>query len=119
MSRILIVDDEPIVGSRLKRLLEKDGHDVHVHADAAAAVMELEKSRFDIVITDLKMDRIDGFKILSIARETARDVKVIIITGYGRKETAQKLFQEGAFDFLIKPFKVNDLRDIIRRAEGK
>ncbi len=114
---IMVVDDEPIVGKRLKHLLKKAGYDVETFIDGATALEELERKHFDIIITDLKMEHIDGMKILEIAKKENLDTKVIIITGFGRMETASQAFDRGAFDFIIKPFKFEELKQVIEKAE--
>ena len=115
--RIMIVDDEPIVGKRLRRLLEKEGYEVETFTEGTAAIKKLEKKSFDIIITDLKMEGIDGMKVLEIAKEKNPDTKVIIITGYGKKATAKEAFNKGAFGFIAKPFKTEELKEVIRKAE--
>ncbi|GBE06596.1 MAG TPA: response regulator [Nitrospirae bacterium] len=113
----MVVDDEPIVGKRLKRLFKKEGYEVEAFTRSASAIMELDKKTFDIIITDLKMEGVDGLKLLKIARGKNPSVKVIIITGYGRKSIAKEAINKGAFDFITKPFKVNDLKQSVRKAE--
>jgi len=112
----MIIDDEPIVGKRLQRLLEKEGYYIKTFTEGTAAIEELEKRPFDIIITDLKMENIDGMKILNIAKRINSDTKVIIITGFAQTETADEALDKGAFDFIIKPFKIEDLKDVVRRA---
>ena len=116
--RIMVVDDEPIVGKRLKHLLEKEGYEVETFIQGSTAIQGLEKKRFDIIITDLKMEGIDGMKILEIAKMRHPDTKVIIITGFGRKKTAHEAFSKGAFDFIFKPFKIQELKQVIKKAES-
>lgn len=116
--RLMIVDDEPIVGKRLKRLLEKDGYEVETFIRGSIAAEALMQKHFDIVITDLKMGRVDGIKILEIARKKNPDTKVIIITGFSKMETATEAFNKGAFDFIVKPFKIEELKQVIQKAEN-
>ncbi|OGL47075.1 MAG: histidine kinase [Candidatus Schekmanbacteria bacterium RBG_16_38_10] len=115
--RLMVIDDEPIVGKRLKQLLEKTGYIVEAFTESSTAVEELEKTHFDIIVTDLKMDGIDGMKILEIARKKNPDTKVIIITGFSKMETAAEAFNKGAFDFIVKPFKIEELKQVIQKAE--
>ena len=117
--RIMVIDDEPIVGKRLKRLLEKEGYDIKVFTEGATAIEELEKRHFDIIITDLKMENTDGMKILRIAKMLNPYTKVIIITGFAQTETAKEALDKGAFDFIIKPFKIEDLKNVVKRAGQK
>jgi len=112
----MIVDDEPIVGKRLKRLFEKEGFAVETFTRGSAAIDELKKKHFDIVITDLMMGVVDGMKVLEFAKANCPDIRVIIITGFGKKETAAEACHKGAFAFIIKPFKIDELREIVRRA---
>jgi DNA-binding NtrC family response regulator len=114
--RIMIIDDEPIVGKRIKRLLEKEGYEVASFIDGQSALNELGQRRFDVVITDLKMEGIDGLNILTTVKEQYHDTKVIIITGIGKWLTATEAFDKGAFDFIIKPFKIDELKNAIQRA---
>jgi len=112
----MVVDDEPIVGKRLKQTLEKDGYVVEAFTDSLIATKEFEKTPFDIIITDLKMEKIDGMNILENVKRKNPDTKVIIITGVGKWLTATEAFEKGAFDFIIKPFKLDEIRDVVQRA---
>lgn len=114
--RIMIIDDEPIVCKRLKHVLEKDGHEVESFIESPKAMERLEYKVFDIIITDLKMETIDGIKILQHARGKNPAVKVIIITGFRKMEMATEAFNRGVFDYLVKPFKIEELRRTIERA---
>jgi DNA-binding NtrC family response regulator len=112
----MVIDDEPIVGKRLKRTLEKEDYDVVIFTDGLDAMKVLEKNPFDIIITDLKMENIDGMKILENVKERTPDAKVIIITGFGKWLTATEAFEKGAFDFIIKPFSIEEIRNSVKNA---
>lgn len=114
--RILVVDDEVIVGNRLKQIFEKMGYEVEVRTNGASALEVLGQKSFDIVITDLKMEGVDGMAVLGRVRELNPATKVIIITGYAQLETAEQAFQEGVFDFIAKPFRLDELKQVILRA---
>jgi len=114
--RIMIVDDEPIVVKRLKRLLEKECYEVEAFTRGSLALKELEDNYFDIIITDLKMGSVGGMKILEAAVENYPTTKVIIISGITKIETAEEAFAKGAFGYIIKPFKIEELKKIIREA---
>lgn len=114
--QIMIVDDEPIVGKRLKPALTKFGIDVEVFEDSETAFKRLEEKNFDIVVTDVRMDKFDGIQILERVLERSDHTKVIIITGYATIEVAREALAKGAFDFIAKPFKPNDLRAVINKA---
>jgi DNA-binding NtrC family response regulator len=116
---IVLVDDEAIVRKRLKFALEKDGYRVEVYEDGSDVLRRLREKTFDIVVTDLRMEEVDGIRVLqeSIARSSR--TKVIIITGYATVEIAREALAKGAFDLIAKPFKPNDLREIIERAASE
>ena len=117
--RILILDDEPIVCKRLKPAFQKMGYEVETFTDSAAALARLRAERFDIVITDLKMEGADGMQVLADAKEIAADCHVIVITGFATLETAKESYRKGAFDFVAKPFKLRDILDCVKRIEEK
>lgn len=117
--RVMIIDDEPIVGKRLKRLFEKEGFEVETFTRGSLAIEELRNKHFDIIITDLMMGIVDGMQILKFAKLKYPDTQVIIITGYGKKETAAEAFDRGAFAFIIKPFKLDELKEVVNNAVKK
>jgi DNA-binding NtrC family response regulator len=108
---ILILDDESIVGQRLKSALERDGFNVEVFAKSVKAAARLEEKDFDILITDILMEELDGMQILKKVRSKSPRTKVIVITGYATVDLANQAILEGAFDFIAKPFRVGTLRD--------
>jgi DNA-binding NtrC family response regulator len=114
--QILIVDDEPIVGKRLKPALEKFGCEVEIFEDGKKALERFNEKHFDIVVTDVRMEEVDGLQVLEQVKAKSEDTKVIIITGYATIEVAREALIKGAFDFIAKPFKPNDLRLVIERA---
>lgn len=114
---IMILDDEPIVGKRLKPALTKSGFDVEVFENPAKALSRFDEKNFDIVVTDLRMEEIDGIQVLEhIMSKSRRNTKVIFITGYATVEVAREALVKGAFDFIAKPFKLNDLRMAVNKA---
>jgi len=114
--QIMIIDDEPIVGKRMKQALTKFGIDVEVFDDPQLAMNRLKDKGFDVVVTDIRMDKIDGIQILEHVLQRGNRTKVIIITGYATMEVAREALAKGAFDFIAKPFKPNDLRAVINKA---
>ncbi len=114
--KIMVVDDEAIVGKRLKPSLESSGYTVETFGDGRSAIARLSKERFDIVITDVRMDDVDGMQILEYVRANIPQTKVIIITGYASVDLARRALDKGAFDFIAKPFKPGDLRTVIEKA---
>jgi DNA-binding NtrC family response regulator len=114
--KVLILDDEPIVGRRLKPALSKYGLDVEVFEDPNLAVARINETEFDIIVTDVRMEAMDGLKVLETVMAKSTKTKVIIITGYATVELAREALVKGAFDFIAKPFKPNDLRAVINKA---
>lgn len=114
--RILLLDDEPIVGKRLKPALEKIGCSVDVFQEPEAAVKRIEEKEFDIVVTDIYMEGMDGMQVLEKVHTMWPRTKIIMITGYAMISLARDAMEKGAFDFIAKPFKPNDLRAVIARA---
>jgi len=114
--KIMVIDDENIVGKRLKPALEKKGDIVETFEDGEKALARFSEFPFDIVVTDIRMEKIDGIEILEQIQAKSPRTKVIIITGYATVEVAREALSKGAFDFIAKPFKPGDLREIIKRA---
>jgi DNA-binding NtrC family response regulator len=114
--QILLLDDEPIVGKRLKPALTKIGCDVEVFQDPISALARIKEKAFDIVVTDIRMDEMDGMQVLEHVLAKSPDTKVIMITGYAMIALAREAMEKGAFDFIAKPFKPDDLRNVIAKA---
>ncbi|NOY67939.1 MAG: response regulator [Deltaproteobacteria bacterium] len=116
---ILILDDEEIVLKRLKPALEKNGYLVETFSRSQEAFDRVMEKNFDIVITDLKMDGLDGMQFLTLVKEQSPMTEVIVITGFATMETAKSSFQKGVFDFLAKPFKLAEIIETVKKAEAK
>jgi len=116
---ILILDDEPIVSKRLKPALEKNGYEVETFTASSEALKRIEERKFDIVVTDLKMEGVDGMEFLTRVKEKYPDTEVIVITGFATMATAKESFNKGVFDFLAKPFKLGEITAVIQKAEAK
>ncbi len=114
--RVMILDDEPIVAKRLTPVLEKSGFTVESFQDPVAAVARLEEREFDVVVTDLRMEGMDGIQILEHVMARCPRTRVVLITGYATVEVAREALVKGAFDFISKPFKARDLRAVINKA---
>lgn len=114
--QIMLVDDEEIVGKRLKSSLERDGYSIEFFLTGAEALKRLGEKHFDIVVTDIRIDEIDGLEILDAVIESSPDTKTIMITGYATAEIAREAMAKGAFDFIAKPFRPKDLREVILKA---
>jgi len=114
--RVMVVDDEPIVGKRLTPTLEKQGFLVESFVDPTRALGRLREEEFDIVVTDLRMEEVDGIGVLEHVMESCPNTRVIFITGYATVEVAREALVKGAFDFIAKPFKPKELRGVINKA---
>ncbi len=113
---ILILDDEPVVGQRLKPALEKEGHRVEIFVNPYRALERVSKKEFDIVVTDIRMEDIDGIQILERITAMSGRTKVVMITGYATIEVARESLAKGAFDFIAKPFKLGEIRGVFQKA---
>jgi DNA-binding NtrC family response regulator len=117
--RILVVDDEEIVGKRLLFALKSTGYHVEAFVDPKAAHARLADQEFDIVVTDVRMQEVDGIQILeSVTRQSPR-TKVVLITAYATIEVAREALAKGVFDFIPKPFKVSEFLDVIAKAAAE
>lgn len=114
--QVLVLDDEPIVGKRLQPALAKVGCDVEVFEAPAEALKRIAEKDFHIVVTDIRMEDIDGIEVLERVLAKRAETKVIMITGYATVEVAREALAKGAFDFIAKPFKPQELRDVIAKA---
>jgi len=111
--RILVLDDEKIVCDRLKPAMEKLGFQVEAFTQSSEAIARIAEQRFDVLVTDLKMPGPGGLDVLNFVRENHPSTKVIVITGFATAETAREVLKGGAVDFIPKPFKMSQLRDLI------
>jgi len=113
---LCIIDDEVVVCKRLQQFFTKAKHKVETFVDGASAIARINEKRFDIVVTDIRMDNIDGMEVLRHVLNKGENTKVILITGYATIEIAREAQAKGAFDFISKPFKPQDLQEVIDRA---
>ena len=113
--RILVVDDEKIIREILNDFLTEEGFIVHTAPDGEEAIGELERHSYDLVISDLKMPKVGGLELLSHIKEQSINVIVLIMTGYGTVETAIEAMKNGAYDYILKPFKVEEVVHVVRR----
>jgi DNA-binding NtrC family response regulator len=114
-AEILILDDEPIVGDRLKPALEKCGYLVDTLTDSQAAIDRLAGKRYDVLITDLKMSGPSGLDVLRFVKEQSPGTRVIVITGYATADQAKESMKGGAVDFIAKPFRISQLTELVGR----
>jgi two-component system response regulator PilR (NtrC family) len=114
--RILVVDDEASLREVLTIMLQREGYDVETAADGAAAQALLQESDFDLIISDIKMPKVSGLKLLGFVREHAPETMMIMITAFSTSEEAVEAMKLGAFDYITKPFRNDEIRLIVRNA---
>ena len=119
MSRILVVDDEKSMRQLLEIALGKDGHRITVAESGGKACELIDKGSFDLVISDIKMPDMSGVEVLRYIKETDPGIPVIMVTAYASAETAVEALRLGAYDYLTKPFKIDELKANIRNALEK
>ncbi len=114
--QILVADDEPNLRRVLSAQLHRDGYEVIAVEDGQAALEALEAHHVDVIITDLRMPRVDGIELLKKVTHTYPDVPVIMITAHGTVDTAVEALKLGAFDYITKPFEQSELRNVVAKA---
>ena len=112
---VLIVEDEEAVAFTLREILAQEGYDVHDVNSTDAALAKLDEEKFDVALLDLRVGEDSGLTVLSRLRETSPHTVALILTGYGSLETAIEAMRNGAFDYLLKPCDVQELKAAITR----
>jgi two-component system response regulator PilR (NtrC family) len=115
-ARVLVVDDEKSMRDLLAITLEKQGYEVTVADGGEAAVEAIRRDSFDAIITDLRMAKVDGMQVLRSAKDLSADTAVIVVTAVGSTETAVEAMKLGAYDYITKPFKLDELNLIVKNA---
>src|SRR6266496_804901 len=116
MASILVVDDEQSMRELLEILLTQAGHEVAVEADAAGALARLASGCFDLVITDLRLGRGSGLDVLREVKASAPATEVVMVTAFATTENAIQAMKLGAHDYVLKPFKVEELQLVVEKA---
>lgn len=119
MLDILLVDDEKKMVHLLKSILTEEGYRVTGVFSGAAAIEQLRQVSFDMILTDLRMTPIDGMEVLTTARRLHPDCEVIMMTAYASAETAVEAMKAGACDYIIKPFKTDELLLLLKNISEK
>ena len=117
--RVLIVDDEKFIRDILADFLGMEGYVVRTAEDGAAALNELTQARYDLIISDLKMPRMGGIELLEAIGVHAPQALTVIMTGFGTVETAIDAMKRGAYDYILKPFKVEEVIHVVQRGIEK
>ncbi|MEZ5173236.1 MAG: sigma-54 dependent transcriptional regulator [Bacteroidia bacterium] len=119
MAKILIVDDERAIRNTLKEILEYENHQVDEAVDGAEGWEKFKNGQYDILLSDIKMPKMDGTELLDKVMESGQDVPVVMISGHGTIETAVECIKKGAYDFIAKPLDLNRLMITMRNALDK
>ena len=114
--RILIVDDEVTAVENLAHVCRKQGHEVTTRTSGKGAIEALEHDRFDVVLSDLKMENVDGMEVLRRATELSPDTAVVLITGFATLDSAVEAMKAGAFHYIAKPYRLEEVREVVRNA---
>ena len=117
--KILIADDEEPMRFFLSEMLKKEGYLYETAIDGEDALEKIKRDNFDIAILDLKMPKLSGMELLSEIKKVSPDTVAIIITAHGTRNIAMEAIEKGAYDYFIKPFDVNEMRIVIKRAVEK
>src|SRR3954451_17031782 len=114
--QVLIVDDEPNLRKILSAQLSRDGYDVLTAEDGEQGLSVLREHHIDLVVTDLKMPKVDGMTLLREALREDPELPIVMITAHGTVDTAVEALKLGAFDYLTKPFDKDEVRQIVAKA---
>ncbi|MCE5182784.1 MAG: sigma-54 dependent transcriptional regulator [Betaproteobacteria bacterium] len=117
--KLLVVDDEKIALKNLVHVLKKEGYEVTGAQSGTAALALIESQPFDVVLTDLKMEKVDGMQVLKKCHERSPDIEVIVITGYATPGSAVEAMKKGAFYYIAKPFRLDEVRQVVGEAMEK
>jgi len=115
-ARLLIVDDEAAALKNLTHLLRKEGYEVTARQSGPAGLKEVEGREFDLILTDLRMKGVDGLALLRRARVLQPECEVIVITGHATLDSAVEAMKEGAFHYIAKPYRLDEVRQVVRGA---
>lgn len=114
-AKILIVDDEEIMRSFLLDVFMEEGYNLDSAADGEEALHKISKTRYDLIITDIRMPKVEGTEVLRRAKELDPGVNVIVITGYASQQAKQECQRLGAAYYIAKPFQVNQIRALVNK----
>lgn len=119
MAKLLIIDDEKSIRKTLREILEYEKYQVDEASDGVEGIAMIQKEKYDIVLCDIKMPKMDGIEVLDKVMQLSSDTPVVMISGHGNIETAVEAVKKGAFDFIAKPLDLNRLLVTIRNAMDK
>ena len=115
-AHILIVDDEPTAVENLAHVCRKEGHQVTTRTTGQGAIEAMQKNNYDVILSDLQMEKVDGMAILQKAKEITPETAVVLITGYATLNSAVEAMKAGAYHYIAKPFRLDEVREVVRSA---
>jgi len=118
-ARVLVIDDEEIARKNLAHVLTKENYEVVTAPDAETGLGELHASEFDVVLTDLRMGRVSGMDLLETVKKRYPETRVIMVTGFATVQSAIEAMKKGAFHYITKPYKLDEVRETVRQAVEK
>jgi ATP-dependent Lon protease len=117
--QVLVVDDEEIARTNLEHILKKEGYQVKTAENGIKALEKIKAQEFDLILTDLKMEKMDGIQLLEAAKEIAPHAAIMMVTGYATVDSAVMALQKGAVHYLSKPIKIDEMRETVRKVSEK
>jgi len=115
-AQILVVDDEERMRNLLKKVLTKQGLSVQTSPNGIDALMKVEETPFDVILADIRMPEMNGIEVLKTVKETRPEIYVILMTAFGSIDSAVEAMKKGAYDYITKPFKMDEITIVIKKA---
>ncbi|MCR4344745.1 MAG: response regulator, partial [Candidatus Scalindua sp.] len=119
IEKILVVDDDDLSRGYLSEALQRNGYSVDNASDGQEAVSLTDKQNYDMLFLDMRMPRMGGMKVLERVKKTSKETTVVIMTAYGSIESAVEAMQKGAYDYIIKPFSVDNIELLLKRVQER
>lgn len=117
--KILVVENEDPICEIYARVLRNEGYDVETFVEGDKALRRVRENHFDLVITDLKMPKVDGMYVIRKVRELSPNTEIMVITGYATIDSVVETIKLGASDYILKPFEIGDLVEKVRKILGE
>src|SRR5687768_18522612 len=115
-TKIFVIDDDAIARDLLAEALTKDGYDVEAFDNGATAIARGKQIKVDLVLTDIRMGVVDGVAVLREFKRFSPDTSIVLLTAFGSLEGAIEAIKQGAYDYLAKPFKKEEIRLVVQRS---
>lgn len=117
-ANLLVVDDDPVITDMISQALQKEGYQIEIVNSGKDAIAKGRNKKYDLILTDLRMPDLDGMDVLGWFRKEQPEAIVILMTAFGSSNSAIESIRQGAYDYISKPFKIEELRNVIRKALG-